>query len=213
MPKHENMSNLTTPRCPDLVGLVEKSVLKQSDCFKIKTNLRNILQGLNPIKKGLKLQFSDPSYKLRYLYAFNFWAEKTEDNVIEPEDAKVLIKELGEELNSEDCVFPEYDDSIEIPDGFFSRENTTARRQSSVDSKENNQVYYVTSKCEKKFYVKPAKSCEAEKEIVFPVYLTPLNDNYRAAVCSDKLICPGDEVEVIPSLFGDTHSIHILKYV
>ena len=207
------MSTHTTPRCPDLVGLIEKTVIKQSDCFKIKSNLKNILQELNFIKKGLRLQISDPSYKLRYLHAFNFWIEKSGNNVIEIVQAKELIKALREELNSKDCVYPEYaDESIKIPDGFFSGEYMAVRKRNSADSRDKP-VWYVSSKCEGKLYAKSANIYEAEKEIILPIYLTPLKDDCTAAVCSDKLICPGDEVQVIPSLFGDTQSIHILKYV
>jgi hypothetical protein len=204
------MSSGTTPGCPDLSGLVGKTVPRESDCYNVKKKLRSVLQELNFIKekKGLKLQFSDPSYKLRYLYACNFWIERTGDDVnIGKDRANELIKTLKEELNSKECVYgPEYDDeSIKIPEGFFSGEKKSANNRSLADSRDN---WYVTSKCDKTLYVKSTNSSEPEKEIVLPIYLT-LHD--KAVECSYKLISPGDEVQLIPSHFRQ--SINITKYV
>jgi hypothetical protein len=212
--------NGTTPRCPDLAGIVRKTVPKQSDWFKVKTKLGSVLQELNFIKRGLRLQLSDPTYKLRYLYAFNFWNERTGEGVNELDwsSANELIQTLREELNSKDCVYgPEYDDeSIEIPKGYFSGDDTTApsgRRRSNLGDSKDKLNWYVASKCEEKLYVKSTNYSEPEKKIGLPIYLTPLNDDYKAVECSYRLICPGDEVQVISSQFGDAQSINITKYV
>jgi hypothetical protein len=207
------MSTNTTPGSTGLETLLDKTILGDSiNRWRIKKQIRNIVKNLNFIAKGFRLRVSDPSYKLRYHYALNFWREETGSEATEIKLPKALITELMCKLNSKDRVYLEEVESNQIPDGFFSKESRPAKKQSSGAHSNVKSVWYVTSKCEDKFYVKATNSCEAEKEILLPVYLTPLKDDYKAAVCSYKLICPGDEVQVIPSLFGDKQSIHIIRY-
>ena len=208
-----SMSTNTTPGSTGLETLLDKTILGDSiNRWRIKKQIRNIVKNLNFIAKGFRLRVSDPSYKLRYHYALNFWREETGSEATEIKLPKALITELMCKLNSKDRVYLEEVESNQIPDGFFSKESRPAKKQSSGAHSNVKSVWYVTSKCEDKFYVKATNSCEAEKEILLPVYLTPLKDDYKAAVCSYKLICPGDEVQVIPSLFGDKQSIHIIRY-
>ncbi|CAB4010989.1 Hypothetical predicted protein [Paramuricea clavata] len=186
-----------------LAELVEKTISKDSDRYKVKTKIRSALQELNFNKKRLKLQVSDPSYKLRYQYALEFWREKTGNEKIAMALAHDLIDELKEKLNSKDHIYPEAEENNEILDGFFSQETPTkgkhTKKQSSVDEKPA--VNYVTTKCENKFYVKSTNICEAEIGINTKEFLK----------CIHKLICPGDEVNlVIPSgCFGDKWSVQI----
>ncbi|CAB4038665.1 Hypothetical predicted protein [Paramuricea clavata] len=184
--------------------LVEETILKQSDQYKIKTKIKNTLQELTFIRKRFKLQLSDPSYKLRYQYALDFWREKTANEEIENIGvANNLINELREELNSKDCIYSEAEESNTNLDGFFSKETPTkAGKSATKPNSVEKPVWYVTSKCENKFYVKSANNCEAEIEI-----------NRQEILCSYKLICPGDEVKVILPCLGDKHSIQITKYV
>ena len=150
---------------------------------------------MNFNKKRLKLQVFDPSYKLRSQYAVDFWREKTRNEEIEIALANDLIDELKEELNSEECVYPEAKGSK-----VTSTEGGHATKQSSADEKT---VWYVTSKCDNKFYVKSANHCEAEIEI----------NTREIPRGSYKLICPGDEVKIILSSFGEKRKIQITKYV
>ena len=187
--------------------LVDETILKESDRYKIKTRIKNTLQELTFIRKRFKLQVSDPSYKLRYQYALDFWTEKTANEYIEIAVANNLIKELGEELNSKHCIHPEAEESNEILqlDGFFPQETPSKGRHATNQSSLNvKPVWYVTSKCENKFYVKYTNNCEAEIEI----------NTKEILKCSYNLICPGDEVKIIPSgSIGDKRSVHITKYV
>ncbi len=200
------MSTHTTRRSIALGALVDKTILKQSDGHKTKRNIKKILQELDFIKKGFKLQISDPSYKLRYQYALNFWSEnydKTGNDVIEITQANDLIKELKEELNSNYCIYSEGEENSKITDDFFFDETTVkgsrhAKKQSSIDSKEKS-VWYVTSKCDKAFYVKRANNCEAEEKI-----------NTNEILCDYKLISPGDEVQVMRDNMV-IQSVHITK--
>ena len=194
--------------------LVEKTILKETGRYKIKRNIRNTLQELTFIAIGkrfkLRLEVTDPSYKLRYQYALDFWREKTGNEQIEIDVANNLIKDLGEQLNSKHCIYAEAEETNEIlhSDGYFSQETPTkakgryATNQSSVNEKP---VWYVTSKCENKFYVKSANNCEAKNG--------EIEINRQEILCSYKLICPGDEVKVIPNCFGNKQSVQITKYV
>jgi 6-pyruvoyl-tetrahydropterin synthase len=199
-----NLSSLPSRFESGLGTLIEKTISKGSDCYKIKTKIRSVLKELNFNKKRLKLNVSDPSYKLRYQYALDFWREKTRNDEIEIALANVLIDELTEELNSEECVYPEANGSKEIFERFFfqvtSTESGLATKQGSVDEKT---VWYVTSKCDNKFYVKSANNCEAEIEI----------KTREIPKGSYKRICPGDEVKIISSSFGEKRKIQITKYV
>ena len=87
------MSTNTTPGSTGLGTLVDKTILGDSNRWRIKKQIRNILQNLNFIDKGFRLQVSDPSYKLRYHYALNFWREKTGSVETEIELANDLINE------------------------------------------------------------------------------------------------------------------------
>jgi hypothetical protein len=181
--------------------------LKESDRYKIKKRIKNTLEELTFIRKRFKLQVSDPSYNLRYQYALDFWREKTANEEIKIAAANNLINELGEELNSKDCIYPETEERNEILqlDGFFSQETVTKGRHATNHSSLNvKPVWYVTSKCENKFYVKSTNNCEAEIEINTKEILRG----------SYKLVCPGDEVKVISSgCIGEKWSVHITKYV
>ncbi len=201
------MSTHTTRRSIALGALVDKTILKQSDGHKTKRNIKKILQELDFIKKGFKLQISDPSYKLRYQYALNFWSEnydKTGNDVIEITQAKDLIKELKEELNSDYCIYSEGEENSKITDDFFFNETPVkgsrgAKEQiSSIDSNEKS-VWYVTSKCDKAFYVKRSNNCEAEEKV-----------NTDEILCDYKLISPGDEVQVVRDNMI-IQSVHITK--
>jgi hypothetical protein len=196
------MAARPTPEFLNLAELVEKTISKGGiHRGKIKTNIKKALQELKFIKKGLKLQVSDPSYKLRYRHALDFWGEKTENEEIKTEVAEGLITKLTEELNSKEYIYSEAEESNEIIlDNFFFPETPTkgksAKEQSSVDEK---LLWYVTSKCENKFYVKSSNNCETEREI-----------NTKDILCSYKLICPGDEV--VPCFGdGDKQSVNITK--
>ena len=197
------MSTHTTPRSIALGTLVDKTTSKQSDRYKIKTKIKCILQELDFIKKGFKLQISDPSYKLRYQYALNFWSDKMGNDVIEITQANDLIKELKEELNSNYCIYSEGEENSKITDDFFFNEthgrgSRRAKKQSSVHSNEKS-VWYVTSKCDKAFYVKRSNNCEAEEKI-----------NTNEILCDYKLISPGDEVQVMRDNMI-IQSVHITK--
>jgi hypothetical protein len=200
------MSTHTTPRSialGALSALVDKTISKQSDGHKTKTKIRRILRELDFIKKGFKLQISDPSFKLRYQYALNFWSDKTGNDVIEITQANDLIKELKEELNSNYCIHSEGEENSKITDDFFFNETPVkgsrhAKKQSSIDSKEKS-VWYVTSKCDKAFYVKRANNSEAEEKI-----------NTNEILCDYKLISPGDEVQVMRDNMV-IQSVHITK--
>jgi hypothetical protein len=85
------MAARPTPEFLNLAELVEKTISKDGiHRGKIKTNIKKALQELKFIKKGLKLQVSDPSYKLRYRHALDFWGEKTENEEIKTEVAEPL---------------------------------------------------------------------------------------------------------------------------
>ncbi|CAB4028166.1 Hypothetical predicted protein, partial [Paramuricea clavata] len=178
--------------------LVEETILKESGDsygrYKIKRYIKSTLHELTFIGNRFKLQVSDPSYKLRYQYALEFWRERTANE--ELADAKKLINELREKLNSKDCIYSEAEESNTNLDGFFSKQitPTKAGKRATKPNAVEKLVWYVTSKCEDKFYVKSANNCEAEIEI-----------SRQEILCSYKLIRPGDEVKVIPCL-GDKHS-------
>ena len=174
----------------NLKTAVEKSLGSDQDRHKVKTNLKTCLQGLGFIKKGLKLQVSDPSYKLRYLYALNFWRKETGNNVIGRTEASELIIKLKKELNSKDCVYSEDEVFDIIVDDFFSKESLGKDRREKEESSANRSneksVWYVTTKCDNAFYVKSVSKADVEERI-----------DITEIACDYKLICPGDEVQVI----------------
>lgn len=173
----------------DLLYILIKNTtkeLKDTDRKKIKTRIKTALQEFPVINRKVKSKPSDSSYKLRYRYAVTFWRRETNNkSIISRKDADNLIDELTKELNSKECIHAEAEDEETdyAKDTSFFKETPTkgkpARKQSSV--------WYVTCKCENKFYVKPADRIEIEVEI----------DRKEIDSCVDYvLICPGDEVQV-----------------
>jgi hypothetical protein len=206
---------MSTRTTPNLATLVEKTILKDLDRYDIKDNIKNTLQELTvyiAIGKRFKLRLGvkGPSYKLRYQYALDFWREKTGNEQIEIPVANNLIKDLGEELNSKHRIYSEAEETSEIllSDAYFSEETKAkgkGRRATNQSSVNEKPVWYVTCKCENKFYVKSANNCEAENG--------EIEVNMQEIMCSYKLICPGDEVKVIRNCLGNKESVQITKYV
>ena len=186
---------MTTPTksCrPASIGLkkiVEKTIKTDIDSYNINKAIRTTLYDLFFIKKGLTLQVKNPSYKLRYQYALEFWKEKTEKyEILSSEEAKPLVKELRSELNSKFCLYPEEsNENEEGLDDFYSQIPKSKRinKQHSEDPDKQG-IWYVTSKCENIFYLKSANSSEDEIEV----------NKTEIELCSYSLICPGDEFRI-----------------
>ena len=201
----------TTPERIGLDELVDKTITKQADCYKVKKDIQKVLLNFSSFKKGLKINVGDPSYKLRYRYALDFWKEKTRNGEIEnKKQADDKLEELKSELNDKFCVHQDINDGQEVVlDKFFSQETPIkqrpAQRKHNYTSDINvtdKMVCYVTSKCESKFYVKPMNVSEAEIEI----------DRAEFDLINYKVISPGDEVQIIHS-DGENQKKVITKYV
>ena len=201
---------MTTPSTsggPPSFGLkeiVDRTITKATDSYYINTSIKKALYGLCFNKKRITLQVSDPSYRLRYQYAVRFWMEKTEKlENLSREVADDLVKELKSELNSKFCLYPEEsNDNEENFGAFYSEEpKPKTRRTSKQHSVEPDEkpVWYLTSKCETKFYVKSANCSEDEKV----VNKTDIN------LCSYSMICPGDEFQIESD--GDKKRVCIIK--
>ena len=196
----------TTPERIGLDELVDKTITKQADCYKVKKDIQKVLLDFSSIKKGLKIKVGDPSYKLRYRYALDFWKEKTSNGEIgNREQANEKREELKSELNDKFCVHQDLNDSQEVVlDKFFSQETSIKQRPTQVHVTDKTKtVCYVTSKCESKFYVKPMNVSEAEIEIDRAVF----------DLFDYKVICPGDELQIIHSDCENQKRVHITKYV
>ena len=192
------MSTHTSPGY-NLKKLLEQTVATPSDLFQVKKKMRTCLKELGFIKKGFLLQVSDPSYKIRYLYALNFWSKETENSVIGKKDADELIDNLKEEINCKECVYSENVKSNKIADDFFFKIDKKVKEKSSADQSNKKSVWYVTSKCDNAFYVKSSNKDEAEVRI-----------NIEEIRCDYKLICPGDEVQIMKDNLM-IQSVHITK--
>ena len=200
----------TTPQFIGLGKLVDKTMTKDGDRYAVKRDIKNALLDFSFIKKGLKIKVDDPSYKLRYRYALDFWKKKTRNGEIENrEQADDKLKELKNELNNKFCVHPVINDGQEVVlDEYFSQ---TPIKKGSKKSKinasdltdKNTKVCYVTCKCENTFYVKSTNVSEAEEEI----------SKERFNLCEYKLICPGDEIQIIQNSPFGNKIFHITKYV
>jgi hypothetical protein len=108
-------------------------------------------------------------------------------------------------------IYPEYSKGVRGGIGHEEKHRTFHQTKVLTDrlkfisdkaGKSEKPVWYVSSKCEDKFYVKSVNNCEVEIKI-----------SRKEILCSYKLICPGDKVKVIPSCLADKHSVQITKYV
>ena len=203
----------TTPQFIGLGKLVDKTMKKDGDRYAVKRDIKNALLNFPFFKKGLKIKVDDPSYKLRYRYALDFWKQKTRNGEIENrKQADDKLEELKNELNDKFCVHPDINDGQEVVlDEYFSqtpvKKNKMAKKNkmnASDLTDKNTKVCYVTCKCENTFYVKSTNVSDAEVEI----------DKEIFNLCEYKFICPGDEIQVIQnSPFENEKVFHITKYV
>ena len=95
------------PASKSLIKIVEKTIKKgSSDSYYINSAIKRTLYDLSFIKKRLTLKVEDPSYKLRYLYALEFWKKRTEKcETLSREEADALVvKTLHAQLRWLDTV-------------------------------------------------------------------------------------------------------------
>ena len=188
------MSTFTIPGY-NLTTLLEQTIAKELDRYRVRKRIKACLQELDITKELKELQLlirvSDFSYKLRYQYALNFWNKEAGSNAIfDRKKENELISKLKKELNSQDRVYSEGEDCNKIVDDFFFKESLGEGRcdieESSASRSNEKSFWYVTSKCDKAFYLKSSNKVEAEKKI-----------NIEEIVCDYQLICPGDEIQIM----------------
>ena len=186
------MTTPTTSGCEPSFGLeniVRRTITNGS--YDINNRIRKVLYGT--CLKKINLQVSDPSYKLRYQYSVRFWKEETKSEMISEVQAQELVKKLKIELNKKSFLYPEEsNENDEQLDKFYS--DLRLPKPSDPDEKP---VWYVTSKCENKFYVKSANRSEhVVNKTDFELF-------------SYSMICPGDEFKIESD--GDKKRVCIVK--
>ena len=200
------MTTPTTSGGPASFGLeklVERTV-KGIDIHIINNAIKEALHNLcfNKKKLTLTLKVNDPSYKLRYQYAVMFWTRVSKEKMetcetpLSTEEAKALVKRLKGELNNKSYLYPEEsNENEERLDKFYSQDPKSKARRTSI----KQPVWYVTSKCENKFYLKSTNSSEDEKKV----------NRTDFELCSYSLIRPGDEFQI--NVDGDKKKVSIVK--
>ena len=175
------MTTPTTSGCQPSFGLeniVRRTVRNGTVSYDINDKIRTVLYGT--CLKKINLQVGDPSYKLRYQYAVRFWKEETKSEMIGDVQAQELVKKLKTELNEKSFLYPEEsNENDEQLDKFYS--DLRSHKPSDPDEKP---VWYVTSKCENKFYVKSANRSE------------DLVNKTDFELFSYSMIFPGDEFKI-----------------